>query len=170
MQLKSIIAAIALAATGSSFAATPLSFDADGTAGFTNVPAAGSFTDDYSFTVPDAFDMTAGSVTTKINGPKDIDFSAVYITDGTNVYNFVQTGFDGNPSGEQWTLLGATLNSGTPYDLILKGTQSANKARYSGELSVVAVVPEPETYALMLAGLSLMGFIARRRRGPASRR
>ena len=34
----------------------------------------------------------------------------------------------------------------------------------------VGAVPEPETYALMLAGLSLMGFIARRRRGPASRR
>jgi hypothetical protein len=28
----------------------------------------------------------------------------------------------------------------------------------------VSVVPEPETYALMLAGLGIMGFVARRRR------
>ncbi|MBW8892361.1 MAG: PEP-CTERM sorting domain-containing protein [Burkholderiales bacterium] len=27
-----------------------------------------------------------------------------------------------------------------------------------------SVVPEPETYALLLAGLGIMGFIARRRR------
>ena len=33
----------------------------------------------------------------------------------------------------------------------------------------VGVVPEPETYALMLAGLGLVGFVARRRREVASR-
>lgn len=32
-------------------------------------------------------------------------------------------------------------------------------------LKSVAVVPEPETYALMLAGLGALGFVARRRRG-----
>jgi spore coat protein U-like protein len=33
---------------------------------------------------------------------------------------------------------------------------------YYGEISVTAV-PEPETYALMLAGLGLVGFAARRK-------
>jgi hypothetical protein len=32
------------------------------------------------------------------------------------------------------------------------------------DLAVFAPVPEPETYAMLLAGLTLMGFIARRRR------
>lgn len=31
-------------------------------------------------------------------------------------------------------------------------------------VSAIAAVPEPETYAMMLAGLGLVGFAARRRR------
>jgi len=32
------------------------------------------------------------------------------------------------------------------------------------DLAVFAPVPEPQTYAMMLAGLGLMGFVARRRK------
>jgi len=32
----------------------------------------------------------------------------------------------------------------------------------------VSAVPEPETYAMMLAGLGMMGFMVRRRRQQAS--
>ncbi|MEI6724167.1 MAG: PEP-CTERM sorting domain-containing protein, partial [Betaproteobacteria bacterium] len=31
-------------------------------------------------------------------------------------------------------------------------------------LRTAAAIPEPETYAMMLAGLSLLGFVARRRK------
>jgi len=39
--------------------------------------------------------------------------------------------------------------------------------RVSHNVAAVAVVPEPETYALMLAGLGLVGFVARRRSASA---
>ena len=33
-----------------------------------------------------------------------------------------------------------------------------------GVITAVAAVPEPETYAMLLAGLGLMGYVARRRK------
>ncbi len=38
----------------------------------------------------------------------------------------------------------------------------------AGSIFQVSPVPEPETYALMLTGLSLLGFVARRRKANKS--
>ncbi|MBK9347554.1 MAG: PEP-CTERM sorting domain-containing protein [Burkholderiales bacterium] len=49
----------------------------------------------------------------------------------------------------------------------MKGFASAGGASYGGNIGVTAV-PEPETYAMLLAGLGLMGAIARRRNNKAA--
>lgn len=56
-----------------------------------------------------------------------------------------------------------SLIAGTEYWINLKGT--ATEASYSVTL---APVPEPETYALLLAGLGMVGTIVLRRRSAAS--
>lgn len=56
------------------------------------------------------------------------------------------------------------LSSTIPLTLSVSGVKYGTGAGvFSGEL-VMAPVPEPETYALMLAGLGAVGFVAYRRR------
>jgi hypothetical protein len=123
------------------------------------------------------------SVGTTLAGGKDvITFDGL----ASGFYDFTMT-----LSGQNMTLESATLNgilgtvmntpvgtkgkilnfayvdgtSSTPLVMTLTGT--ANKgALYSGELTVTAV-PEPETYAMFVAGLGALGFMARRRRQQA---
>ena len=54
------------------------------------------------------------------------------------------------------------LTSGLGYVNVHTSTFTGGEVR--GQLIQVTAVPEPETYALMLAGLGLVGWVASRRR------
>jgi hypothetical protein len=66
------------------------------------------------------------------------------------------------PIGTSAAFAYLSSTSSAPFSVTLTGTPGA-QASYSGELSVQAV-PEPETYALLLAGLGVVGFVIGRRR------
>ena len=73
--------------------------------------------------------------------------------------------FSSAGSAEIYRLDPVTLSPGA-YSLVLSGLQDgAAPGSYGGQLNVVtAPVPEPETYALLLANLEAVGFVARRRK------
>lgn len=60
----------------------------------------------------------------------------------------------------------ASFSTGAgPYSLTHHYTVTASGAgNANSSINLVSAVPEPETYAMLLAGLGLMGFVARRRK------
>ena len=70
-----------------------------------------------------------------------------------------QDGSDG------YSVQAALPSAGTYYFGVLGQTTGSLGGAYGGVLqTVLAPVPEPETYAMLLAGLGAMGLISRRRR------
>lgn len=173
MKLKSIILASLLAAgslTSSAYAGTiggvttpDIVLEQNGpnlnfwTAAFSNVPkndATGTFTDIYTF-VPA---LTGGAwangalVNFSLLGAGDItDFAA-----SLNGYAFT-------PAGNGFYTLDPVLLGPGPLTLTITGNVATSGGSYGGNLNVLAV-PEPETYAMMLGGLGMLGFLARRRK------
>ena len=175
MKLKTILTAAALAAASlSSFADTgggPLDLSA-GNASFGRDTASGSFVDTYSFTLAGMSYVTSGTASSASSGAaQDLDFGSVFITTSADPATAVLT-FDGNlgsDANEFFSLAPTLLDAGS-YLLIVKGTNTPDMASYNGTLAIAAAVPEPETYALMLAGA--LGFATRlraRRQAPTGR-
>ena len=115
-----------------------------------------TFVDDYYLTLAEADTFTlalkslAGAVT----------FSSVTMYDNfADVFPFTtstalpSTGFYGT---------GLSLDSGF-YVLEITGTANADGAGYGGALFNAAAVPEPQEWALLVAGLGVLGLYARRR-------
>jgi hypothetical protein len=123
---------------------------------------AGSFTDTFNFLPPDvAGGVSAALVTIAYTPTTNIDFLSATIN-GTP-FSFSPTGV--NEVG----FLAQTFMTG-PLTLTVTGMAGAGlepgtdiSASYSGTINITPV-PEPQTYALLLAGLGVVGFVARRRR------
>jgi hypothetical protein len=96
-------------------------------------------------------------------------------TPASFVFNQTPTLVAGGPSaeynGSTISILGNTVSgaegNGTVQFLgtfsSLSWTNPQNEGYYGFTVGIPSAVPEPELYALMLAGLSLIGFVARRR-------
>ena len=99
------------------------------------------------------------SVTSRVNGTKDVDFSSVFLTDGVTTQNFIQSGFD---PAEAWQLAPVTLLDNVVYEIHAIGSATGGAA-FAGEVQLTAAVPEPSSVALVLIGLGAIGLATRRR-------
>jgi len=69
------------------------------------------------------------------------------------------------PTGDTITLAGGSTTYYVSLVLDTSSLPQSDTAHLSyGSFHVTSPVPEPETYAMLLAGLGLMGFVARRRK------
>lgn len=168
MPLKSaLIAAGLLLASGLATAATPITLTSTGPnqwSGSFAAAASGSngFTLDLS--------SLAGWNNISLNAVITANFS------GGSGYDVTAVSFDGNPftpvvnfsvpnvvGADVWTY-GATNLSAGSHALDVTGTLLGGTVGFTGSISITAQpVPEPETYALLLAGLAIVGWAARRR-------
>jgi hypothetical protein len=158
MKLKLIVASMMVAASFSAVAADQLVILDDN-------PLANNFFQ--SVKAPGDDVLSGGSDVITFGGLAPGLYEIVVTISGQNLT------FDGTLSNLNGTL-GATYGSGAlrffgvehtgaaPFVLNLFGAGAAG-AKYSGEVTVTAV-PEPATYGMLLGGLGILGFLARRRK------
>lgn len=165
MKIKSLIATAVIAVTGitSSFAATTLSPSAS----FAST-VAGDFTDTWTFNLGSA-STVAASISNVAVSFGSFAYGGITgfaaLLNGVSLFNLASfTSNSGPVSATTQVLTGGSHVPAGLFTLNVSGNAGAG-ASYGGSIGAVPVsaVPEPETFAMLLAGLGLMGAIARRR-------
>lgn len=128
---------------------------------FTGSNAGATFADQWSFTTTSAGALTADLVSLSGNEKNGLDITGFSLLDASGVLlggTQLSTGLT-----DQWSLNYDNLAAGTYYVQVSGGVMSNAAGKYYADIAL-APVPEPETYGMMLAGLGLVGFMARRRK------
>lgn len=132
---------------------------------------AGSFLDTYSFTLPTVDQLGSSAVANNLflknsvlnisSGQVDL-FQGVF-GDATPDTLKLSYSFDGTSGDTTHALSGLAPGS---YYYEVKGTATGSQGglyTLTSTFTSPSPVPEPETYGMLMAGLGLMGFIARRK-------
>jgi hypothetical protein len=117
----------------------------------------GAFSHVFSFTIPVQGNYGSSTVTTTIQGLRDIDFTSILLNG--NPFTKVL----GDP-GETWQISNVLLTGGL-HTITLNGTKAgAGFSSYAGTLELGGV-PEPAAWGMMLLGFGLVGSSMRSRKG-----
>lgn len=177
---KSLIAAVVLAsasfASTAAMAATvgntPQVLDLTDGSGFFGDTFAmnnngNTFADRFTFTVGStgagsSLDAIISSVSHSADTGLDITGVSLYNATGDMLVSSGHSLQSG--SIDVWTVSTNNLTAGNYYLQVSGNLVSDQAASFGGAVAMAAPVPEPETYGMMLAGLGVLGFLARRRK------
>lgn len=126
-------------------------------ASFWNTGVSRVFNDRISFSMPSDSSGNGDSNVISLGGG-GVTFTAFNLYESANL---IATGI---MNGSNWLLSFAGGATPGNYQLNIAGYKlNTSSASYAGNISI-SPVPEPETYAMLLAGLGLIGFSIRRRK------
>lgn len=169
MKTKTIFAALALVLSTGFASANDLYLNAGPITMDVAHPYAHLFTHDVGgFTDTIDFTITEGSLQTSAN-PLYLSLGGVGVYDISNLAYSVYRGTVATGGTLYGTFLGNNITHDLPmdgagaYHIIVSGLASGSDGGAYG-IAMVSGVPEPETYAMLLGGLSLMGLVARRKK------
>lgn len=139
------------------------SFDAEFTRDIASQNKGNTFSDKFSFTTW-ATGEVSGYITALGGGDKNglaINGFSLFDSNGTQLLSGLQ---ESSGNLDLWTFNYGNLAAGTYWVQVNGNVLGNGRADYNGGVGLaLAPVPEPETYAMMLAGLGLLGFAARRK-------
>ncbi|RFP10033.1 MULTISPECIES: FxDxF family PEP-CTERM protein [unclassified Duganella] len=119
-----------------------------------------TFADKYSFTLTGASTLSADVYSHTGNAKNGLDISGLALY---NAGGLLLAGSQlSSGATDQWQLDSGVLGAGSYYVLISGSAVSKSSGVYSSGVTVTAV-PEPETYAMLLGGLGLIGAMVSRR-------
>ena len=129
-----------------------------------------TFNDRFDFTIGTAswthLDAIISSISQSADTGLDITGLSLYSAGtGTGAGTLVADGTSLQSGAiDVWTVSTDNLAAGSYYLQVTGNLVSDQAASFGGAVSLAAPVPEPETYGMMIAGLGVLGFLARRRK------
>ncbi|MFC5481093.1 FxDxF family PEP-CTERM protein [Massilia suwonensis] len=123
-----------------------------------------TFADRFTFTVSGTVGQNLDAIVASVSRSADVglDITGIWLFDGNDTLlsqgSSLQTG-----ATDVWTVAGGNLSAGDYYIRVNGNLVSDDGASFGGAMMLMPV-PEPGTYGMMLGGLGILGFLARRRK------